>query len=374
MTAMISSLFASFAVPSDTHSLADGDVRKVYIVFSNHLDVGYTLNLNGSCAAAALNQYWEQHVPKAIATAEAMRANGTDRYRWMCHSYIYAMARHCSTSPVSITGNGTSLLRCPNASTLAGFNAAARRGDVTWHAMPFNVEPEIMDASTFEAALQLTANEDAIVGHAPRLTYNQRDVPGLSRASIPLLVKHGVRAVSVGENGASAIVNVPPAFVWRDNATQTEVLALFHARGYGRRRRLHDRPPSGEAHDDDGDDDDDDAAKHASPRQLGIDRDQDCITVASVGICLSWRGDNAGPHAEDEARSIFAAVRSFFPNATVVASDAFDDFVADVLPVLHTLPVVTAELGDTWIYGADADPLKVAKYRRCHARGPNPRT
>ena len=48
----------------------------------------------------------------------------------------------------------------------------------------------------------------------------------------------------------------------------------------------------------------------------------------------------------------------------MVASDAFDDFVAAVLPAKASLPVVTAEIGDTWIQGASSDPLKVAQYVR----------
>jgi hypothetical protein len=59
-----------------------------------------------------------------------------------------------------------------------------------------------------------------------RMTYSQRDVPGLTRAAIPLLAKAGVKGVTVGENGACAPVNVPPIFLWRDNATGTEVIAL----------------------------------------------------------------------------------------------------------------------------------------------------
>jgi hypothetical protein len=47
----------------------------------------------------------------------------------------------------------------------------------------------------------------------------------------------------------------------------------------------------------------------------------------------------------------------------VVASDAFDDFISAVLPVRDALPVVSAEIGDTWIQGASSDPLKVAQYR-----------
>jgi hypothetical protein len=48
---------------------------------------------------------------------------------------------------------------------------------------------------------------------------------------------------------------------------------------------------------------------------------------------------------------------ALFPNADTVASDAFDDFLEDVLPFKDTLPVITAEIGDTWIMGADVRGL-----------------
>ncbi len=34
-----------------------------------------------------------------------------------------------------------------------------------------------------------------------------------------------------------------------------------------------------------------------------------------------------------------------------------------LLPFAINLPVVTQEIGDTWIYGCASDPLKVARYR-----------
>ena len=50
------------------------DIKQVFIVFSNHLDVGYTDNNNGSCAGAVVNRYWHDHFPKAIATAAEFEA------------------------------------------------------------------------------------------------------------------------------------------------------------------------------------------------------------------------------------------------------------------------------------------------------------
>lgn len=330
--------------------------KKVYVLFSNHLDVGYTiLEPNGSCAAAVVNQYFDHHIPQAIATANAFR-NGTDRYKWMAHSWLASVYRNCPETIVNIEGGPQQTLHCPTKSQLADFDAAAKRGDITWHAFPFNAEPELMDPSLLDAALRLTFEQDALVGHARRITYSQRDVPGLTRAAIPLLARNGVQAVTVGENGACAPVNVPPVFVWRDEPSGTEVLAMFHPKGYGvtsqGARALHAF-----------DDDDDDMGQHPSYVDQGpalrLDAD-DCITVGDVGLCFAWKGDNQGPHTPPEAREVYASVRQMYPRAEVVASDAFDDFVRDALPFKSTLPVVTAEIGDTWVHGADADPLRVA--------------
>jgi hypothetical protein len=62
---------------------------------------------------------------------------------------------------------------------------------------------------------------------------NQRDVPGTTRAALPTLLENGIIGISVGVNGASTPPNVPPAFVWRDEASGAEVLALWHPFGYG---------------------------------------------------------------------------------------------------------------------------------------------
>eukprot|EP01047_Picozoa_sp_COSAG01_P064228 COSAG01_NODE_8462_length_2777_cov_3.963032_4_plen_161_part_00 len=76
----------------------------------------------------------------------------------------------------------------------------------------------------------------------------------------------------------------------------------------------------------------------------------DCVENAAsrTAICYAWRSDNQGPHAYDEALGIFQSVQKMFQNATVEASDAFDDFIAAVEPFKEQLPLVTAEIGDTW--------------------------
>jgi hypothetical protein len=51
-----------------------------------------------------------------------------------------------------------------------------------------------------------------------------------------------------------------------------------------------------------------------------------------------------------------------FPNANgSVRASTFDAFVDRALPFADRLPVVTGEMGDTWIYGVPSDPYKVRR-------------
>ena len=79
------------------------------------------------------------HFPKAIKTAHESRAKGKFQYRWMTQSWLVNTYRHCAATKVNIKGpDFPSDLICPNASALADFAAAVKRGDIGWHAFPFN--------------------------------------------------------------------------------------------------------------------------------------------------------------------------------------------------------------------------------------------
>lgn len=100
----------------------------------------------------------------------------------------------------------------------------------------------------------------------PRPGAMQRDVPGLTRAAVPILARAGVKALSVGVNGASAPPDVPlnAPFWWVDRPSGTRLLAFWHAGGY-----------SGDP----------------------VDSPDQCVTVAGhdEALCIAWRGDNQAP-------------------------------------------------------------------------------
>ncbi len=51
-----------------------------------------------------------------------------------------------------------------------------------------------------------------------------------------------------------------------------------------------------------------------------------------------------------------------FPNAEIVCS-TLDNFTSQIVRFKELLPVVTAEIGDSWIWGAASDPHKMRVYR-----------
>jgi hypothetical protein len=60
--------------------------------------------------------------------------------------------------------------------------------------------------------------------------------------------------------------------------------------------------------------------------------------------------DNSGPQTAAEVVTGWNATQKEFPNAVLVAS-SLDDFVIELEKYKNLLPVVTQEIGDTWIYG-----------------------
>ena len=83
-----------------------------------------------------------------------------------------------------------------------------------------------------------------------------------------------------------------------------------------------------------------------------------------VALVFQFTGDNGGLPDADAVVKYWASLQAKFPAATIVAS-SMDDFSREVIAKadMSKLPVIEGEIGDSWLYGAPADPIKVATYR-----------
>jgi hypothetical protein len=282
------------------------DVTKVHIVFKTHLDVGFT-----DFAANVKRQYMESFIPAAMRMARELRERGgLERFVWTTGSWLIYEYLESATPR-----------------RRKEMEQAIAAGDIAWHGLPFTVASELLDASLFRFGLSLSRKLDARFGKrtfAAKMT----DVPGHTRAIVPLLAEAGIQFLHIGVNPASTAPDVPDAFVWQ-HFDGSEVVVMYEKAYYGATRR---------------------------------------VPGMSSALAIAHTNDNLGPNDPDEIARIYAGLREQFPNAQLVAS-RLDDYAEDLLAVRAQLPVVTQEMGDTWIHGAGTDPRKVAQYRElCRLR------
>ncbi len=274
-------------------------VKRVLVVFKCHLDIGFT-----ETQQKVIQQYFTQYFPQAVATASWMRQSGSDRYVWTTGSWLLY-----------------EYLEQANAQERKKMEQAISAGDIAWHALPFNWQTEMLDRSMIEGCLGLSASLDRRFG-LKTVGAKMTDVPGHSRGIIRPLAAAGVKLLDIGVNPASTPPNVPEAFVWRD-PDGGSLAMLYHHHAYGGRIQ---------------------------------------ITGTDLAVAVEVRVDNTGPHSQDEIKKIYAELRQQFPSASITASNMSSVAVA-VDAIRDKLPIVTQEIGDTWIYGVPSDPIKVSRYR-----------
>jgi len=86
------------------------------------------------------------------------------------------------------------------------------------------------------------------------------------------------------------------------------------------------------------------------------------VPDSDLAVAIVVADDNNGPHSAKEIRETYSTLSYRFPNAQIVPT-GLTGIANAVEPHRGSLPVLTNEIGDTWIHGVASDPLKVARYR-----------
>jgi hypothetical protein len=288
-----------FAALAQEAAQPDPGVKRVLVMFKCHFDAGFI----DTQYNVVHKLYFEKFFPEAIEIARAANAGGKRRYVWTTGSWLlYEYLEQASPADRKT------------------MEEAIARGDIAWHAAPFTWQTEMMSPSMIEGSLALAQSLDRRFGTVTTGA-KMTDVPGHTRGIVVPLAKHGVTFLEIGVNGASAYAEAPPIFLWKDPSGAS--MAMMYHHDYG-----------------------------------GVAR----VPGSDLALVTCVRDDNSGPHTPEEIGRIHADLAARFPNAEIVAANLSE--MANVLRPYHSkLPVVTEEIGDTWIYGCASDPLKVARYR-----------
>jgi len=254
-------------------------------------------------AANVVEEYLHFFIPRAISISRRLRETGRrERFVWTTGSWL--IHQYFET-------------RSP--AECANLERAILDGDIVWHGLPFTMHSELADASLFEAGLAISQDLDARFGKktiAAKLT----DVPGNTRGIVPLMAAAGIRFLHIGVNGACSAPEVPELFKWRDEATKTEIIVMQH-QGYG---------------------------------GLHIDNE--------LGLLVECTSENDPPPSVQAIVPFFLRLEEKYPQAEIIGS-TLDAYAKLLIERNIDLPVVTSEIGDSWIRGAASDPVKLSQLR-----------
>lgn len=267
-------------------------MNRIIVIFKTHLDLGFT-----GYASDVTEQYMKSYIPNALKLAKEMRGE-KERFIWTTGSWL--IEKYMEEGDRELLED------------------AVRHGEIRWHGLPFTTHTELMDRELFRYGLGISRKLDRTFGvrtTAAKLT----DVPGHTKAMIPLLAEMGVRFLHIGVNPASAVPEVPGLFRWKAD-TGESVTVMYNA-DYGQMTEIGN---SGEA------------------------------------VYFAHTSDNKGPQSAEQVREIYRRLHEQYPEAEIVPGTLED--VAEIAEG-EALETVTEEIGDTWIHGAGSDPRKMNGYR-----------
>ena len=280
--------------------LRDRTLKRIHVIFKTHLDVGFT-----DLAANVAATYFDRYIPTALDLAQALRREGNqNRFIWTTGSWlIYEYLERASN---------------PNRDRL---EKAIVDGDIAWHGLPFTVYSELMDVDLFRFGLSLSQELDRRYGKVT-IAAKATDVPGHTLGIVPLMAEAGIQFLHIGVNPASTPPDVPPVFVWR-SPQGADLVVMYQKGSYG---------------------------------------DLRIVPGMEDAIFFAHTGDNLGPQPLEQILEVFHKLRRRFPDVEIIGS-TLDAFASKLASIKEDLPLITQELGDTWIHGVGTDPKKISQFR-----------
>ncbi|MDR1382407.1 MAG: DUF5054 domain-containing protein [Planctomycetaceae bacterium] len=299
LTVLIAAILTGTAVSAFADDGANEQIEKVHVIFKTHLDVGFT-----DLAVNVEKRYIDNFIPKAIALNEQLRQEGSaDRYVWTTGSWLI-----------------DAYLKQAKPDAVKKLDEAIQRGDIVWNGVPYTFQSEVASYDIFETTLKLAERLDKKYGKQT-VAAKMTDVPGHTRNIITPLCNQGIRFLHIGVNDGNMIPKVPKLCRWK-NVDGNEIILMIDGE-YGGDSVLPD---------------------------------------GKTVISINFTSDNVGPHSLQQVKSIFDNLRKKYPKAEVVGSN-LNETAKDAWKIADKLPVVTAEIGDTWIYGAANHPEMIMRYR-----------
>lgn len=272
-------------------------MKTAHVIFKTHLDIGFT-----DLGKNVLDHYNQTYIPNAIATANKLnQGKSVPQFIWTTGAYLIWQ-----------------YLESQNESKVVEMEQAIKSGYIKWHGLAATFHTEAAGEFIFNQSFKFSQELDNRFGFKT-ISGKMTDVPGHTKAAIPILAQNNIKFLHLGMNAVSKIPNVPDNFIWKNGDDE---IYVSYSKGYG--------------------------------DEVIIDGMDDIMIFAHTH-------DNSGPQNAGDVLAVIAKITEAYPDYIVRAS-TIDQFTEKLVATKPPLPIVEEEIGDTWIHGVGSDPLKMSKY------------
>lgn len=286
-------------------------VDHVWVVFKTHLDIGYTDRIED-----VLRKYRVDMMEGALKVVEASRGLPPEqRFAWTLAGWPLAHVLGPSQDPAR----------------KARIEQAVREGAIVFHALPFTTHTETQDLEDLVRSLGHTTRLARDYGRPLPIGAKMTDVPSHSWVLPTLLAQAGVKFLQLGCNDTSAPARVPRLFWW-EGPDGSRILCNYTP-VYGSSLK----PPR------------DWPSRHY--------------------LAMTMTYDNQGPPSAADVERLRRQAAASLPGVQVHFG-TLDDFARAVIAENPGLPVVRADMPDTWIHGWLSMPQEARAARRFRALEP----
>jgi alpha-mannosidase len=289
------------------------NLEEVVVTWKCHLDIGYTHTV-----PEVIAKYRGHDMDAILGMFEKTKDRpADDRFRWMLPAWAMETVLDKDQTP----------------ERRAKLEQAVRDNRLMWHAIPFTFESDAADLEELVRGLGYGTRLSKRFGVPLVKDAKQTDMPEQAWV-LPTLLKHaGVDFLHIGSNDGSktpAQLNNIPTLSWWEGADGSRVL-LGYSAYYGWDSIV---PPGG--------------WKHKS------------------WLAFFVKGDNQGPPSPQQVESILAQGRKALPGVKIRFGRP-SDFAATIIREEKenpTLPVIRADMPDTWCHGQMSTPEPTGVHRR----------
>ena len=249
-----------------------------------------------------LDKYVKEHIPRSVKLALELNKPDDKKFVWTLGSYLIDY-----------------YLKQADKAHQDELIEAIEKGYICWHGLPFTTYTELLDEDLFQYGISIGQKLDKKF-HRKTIAAKMTDVPGHTIAIVKPMAEAGIKFLHIGVNPSSKVPEVPKTFVWKNG--DSEIIVQY-------------------------------SAQYGMPGYVeGMDE----------VLEFAHTGDNLGPQTEAEIAAEMNRIQKIYPNAKVEAS-TLDKYAYALLKYKENLPIVTEEIGDTWIHGVGTDPWKVTRYK-----------